>query len=122
MAIGRTNAIAGKGKLATALETRRIDAGDGEVTITLTCDFDPLVVCAYFKDRGSGDTYEDAVYRISADDATFKNLYTDSEYTGIGVKLSINGRTITYGTFSSSGTAYANAYIRAFGLSEYATA
>lgn len=118
MAIGRTNAIAGKGKLATALETRRIDADDGAVTTTLTCDFDPLVVCAYFIDRGSAAFYRDAVYRISADDATFKNLYTDSEYTDMGRKLSINGRTITYGTFYSSGTAYANVYIRAFGLSD----
>ena len=47
-------------------------------------------------------------------------MYNDLAYTpsDVGIKVSVNGRTITFGPCSASETAYANAYIRAFGLSD----
>lgn len=120
MAIGRTNAIAGKGKLVTAITSRRIRYDDGEVNTTLTCEFDPLVICCFFYDSGNGEFNYKEIYRLSKDDTEWKNIYSDLAYTppAVGIKVSVNGRTITFGPCSASETAYADAYIRAFGLSD----
>ena len=120
MAIGRTNATIGNGKLVTAITTRQIRYDDGEVNTTLTCEFDPLVICCFFKDRGNGNYNYKEIYRLSKDDTEWKNIYSDSAYTpsGIGKKISVNGRTITFGPCSASETSYADAYIQAFGLSD----
>ena len=120
MAIGRTNATIGNGKLVTAITERQIRYDDGEVNTTLTCEFDPLVICCFFIDHGNGDCDYEEIYRLSKDDTEWKNIYSDSAYTpsGIGKKISVNGRTITFGPCSASETAYADAYIRAFGLSD----
>ena len=120
MAVGKTNATIGNGKLVTAITTRQIRYDDGEVNTTLTCEFDPLVICCFFKDRGNGNYNYIEIYRLSKDDTEWKNIYSDSAYTpsGIGKKISVNGRTITFGPCSASETAYADAYIRAFGLSD----
>ena len=118
MAVGKTNATIGNGKLVTAITRRQIRYDDGEVNTTLTCEFDPLVICCFFKDFGNGDYDYQEIYRLSKDDTEWKNIYTDSAYTPTGTKISVNGRTITFGPCSASETAYANTYIQAFGLSD----
>lgn len=120
MAVGKTNATIGNGKLVTAITKRQIRYDDGEVNTTLTCEFDPLVICCFFYDSGNGDYNYQEIYRLSKDNTEWKNMYNDSAYTPspVGIKVSVNGRTITFGPCSASETAYANAYIRAFGLSD----
>ena len=120
MAVGKTNATIGNGKLVTAITARQIKYDDGEVNTTLTCEFDPLVICCFFKDRGNGNYNYKEIYRLSKDDTEWKNIYTDLAYTPSGTlkNISVNGRTITYGKCSASETVYANVYIRAFGLSD----
>ena len=120
MAVGKTNATIGNGKLVTAITSRQIRHDDGEVNTTLTCEFDPLVICCFFKNYGNGDYDYQEIYRLSKDDTEWKNIYTDLPYTpsAVGIKVSVNGRTITFGPCSASETAYANAYIQAFGLSD----
>ena len=120
MAVGKTNATIGNGKLATAITSRQIRYDDGEVNTTLTCEFDPLVICCYFHDRGNGDYKYKEIYRLSKDNTEWKTIYSDLAYTpsSVGTKVSVNGRTITFGPCSASETVYANIYIRAFGLSD----
>ena len=120
MAVGKTNATIGNGKLVTAITSRQIRYGGGEVNTTLTCEFDPLVICCFFYDNGNGDYDYQEIYRLSKDDTEWKTMYKDLAYTppAVGIKVSVNGRTITFGPCSASETAYANAYIRAFGLSD----
>lgn len=119
MAVGKTNATIGNGKLATAITSRQIRYDDGEVNTTLTCEFDPLVICCYFHDRGNGNYDYQEIYRLSKDDTEWKNIYNDLAYTPSGrYNISVNGRTITFGPCSASETAYANIYIRAFGFSD----
>lgn len=120
MAVGKTNATIGNGKLVTAITSRQIRYDDGEVNTTLTCEFDPLVICCFFYNSGNGDYDYQQIYRLSKDDTEWKNIYTDSAYTPkpVGINVSVNGRTITFGPCSASETAYADAYIQAFGLSD----
>ena len=120
MAVGKTNATIGNGKLVTAITSRQIRYDDGEVNTTLTCEFDPLVICCYFRDIGNGKYEYHEIYRLSKDNTEWKDIYNDLAYTPsvVGIKVSVNGRTITFGPCSASETAYANAYIRAFGLSD----
>ena len=120
MAVGKTNATIGNGKLATAITSRQIRYDDGEVNTTLTCEFDPLVICCFFIDSGNGNFDYQEIYRLSKDNTEWKNIYNDLAYTPSvpGKKISVNGRTITFGTCSASETAYADIYIRAFGLSD----
>ena len=118
MAVGKTNATIGNGKLATAITSRQIRYDDGAVNTTLTCEFDPLVICCFFSDKGNGDYDYHEIYRLSKDNTEWKNIYSDLAYTPTGTKISVNGRTITFGPCSASETVYANAYIRAFGLSD----
>lgn len=118
MAVGKTNATIGNGKLATAITSRQIRYDDGEVNTTLTCEFDPLVICCFFSDKGNGDYDYHEIYRLSKDNTEWKNIYSDLAYTSTGTKISVNGRTITFGPCLASETAYANTYIRAFGLSD----
>ena len=120
MSVGKTNATIGNGKLVTAITKRQIRYDDGEVNTTLTCEFDPLVICCSFRDSGNGDYDYEEIYRLSKDDTEWKSIYTDSAYTPspAGIKVSVNGRTITFGPCSASETSYANIYIRAFGLSD----
>lgn len=118
MAVGKTNATIGNGKLATAITSRQIRYDDGEVNTTLTCEFDPLVICCFFSDKGNGDYDYHEIYRLSKDNTEWKNIYSDLAYTPTGTNISVNGRTITFGPCSASETVYANIYIRAFGLSD----
>ena len=118
MAVGKTNATIGNGKLATAITSRQIRYDDGQVNTTLTCEFDPLVICCFFSDKGNGDYDYHEIYRLSKDNTEWKNIYSDLAYTPTGTKISVNGRTITFGPCSASETVYANIYIRAFGLSD----
>ena len=118
MAVGKTNATIGNGKLATAITSRQIRYDDGAVNTTLTCEFDPLVICCFFSDKGNGDYDYHEIYRLSKDNTEWKNIYSDLAYTPTGTKISVNGRTITFGPCSASETVYANIYIRAFGLSD----
>ena len=118
MAVGKTNATIGNGKLVTAITSRQIRYDDGAVNTTLTCEFDPLVICCFFSDKGNGDYDYHEIYRLSKDNTEWKNIYSDLAYTPTGTKISVNGRTITFGPCSASETAYANIYIRAFGLSD----
>lgn len=118
MAVGKTNATIGNGKLVTAITSRQIRYDDGEVNTTLTCEFDPLVICCFFSDKGNGDYDYHEIYRLSKDNTEWKNIYSDLAYTSTGTKISVNGRTITFGPCSASETVYAKIYIRAFGLSD----
>lgn len=120
MAVGKTNATIGNGKLVTAITSRQIRYDDGEVNTTLTCEFDPLVICCSFRDFGNGDYDYEEIYRLSKDNTEWKNIYNDLAYTPSGTRnnISVNGRTITFGPCSASETVYADIYIRAFGLSD----
>ena len=118
MAVGKTNATIGNGKLVTAITRRQIRYDDGEVNTTLTCEFDPLVICCFFYNNGNGDYNYQEIYRLSKDDTEWKNMYNDLAYTpsDVGIKVSVNGRTITFGQCWALEPAYVNEYIEVFGF------
>ena len=113
--VGRVNSGGGLGKLVTAYAEKSVprDSGSSKSTyVTLTCDFDPLVIATagpnYFDDTGISD----AVYRLSKKDSWI------AAYDGYALNsyISISGRTITAGPFKGHQDYGTTAYLRAWGL------
>lgn len=113
--VGRVNSGGGLGKLVTAYAEKSVpqDSGSSEVTyVTLTCDFDPLVIATagpnYFDETGTSD----AAYRLSKKDSWIDAYYQN----GLISYISISGRTITAGPFKGHQNYDTTAYLRAWGL------
>lgn len=113
--VGRVNSGGGLGKLVTAYAEKSVpqDSGSSEVTyVTLTCDFDPLVIATagpnYFDETGTSD----AAYRLSKKDSWIAayDRHVLNSY------ISISGRTITAGPFKGHQNYDTTAYLRAWGL------
>ena len=113
--VGRVNSGGGLGKLVTAYAEKSVpsDSDSSAATyVTLTCDFDPLVIATagpnYFDDTGISD----AVYRLSKKDSWI------AAYDGYALNsyISISGRTITAGPFKGHQDYGTTAYLRAWGL------
>lgn len=108
--VGRTNAAAGGGgKLVTAFTSKSIPSDGTRTYITLTCDFDPLVVYTegpnYF-----GSLYEnESRFRLSKDGAWQYSGFVKTNQSPI---ISISGRTVTasFRTDESSCTGYLHAW------------
>lgn len=113
--VGRVNSGGGLGKLVTAYAEKSVPqhSDPPEVTyVTLTCDFDPLVIAtagpSYFDDTGASD----AAYRLSKKDSWIAAYDRNALYSYI----SISGRTITAGPFKGHQDYDTTAYLRAWGL------
>ena len=113
--VGRVNSGGGLGKLVTAYAEKSVPSdsdSSGATYVTLTCDFDPLVIATagpnYYDDTGTSD----AVYRLSKKDSWIAayDRYALNSY------ISISGRTITAGPFKGHQDYATTAYLRAWGL------
>ena len=109
--IGRTNAIAaGGGELVTAFTSKSIPNDGTSTYITLTCDFDPLIVYAEGPNN-FGDLYEnESRYRLTKKDAWQYSGYVKSHQSPI---ISISGRTVTVSFRTNDG---GTGYLRAWGF------
>lgn len=114
--VGRVNSGGGLGKLVTAYAEKSVPSDSdfsGATYVTLTCDFDPLVIATagpnYFDSTGTSD----AAYRLSKKDSWI-DAY--NRYTGVPSYISISGRTITAGPFKGHQNNDTTAYLRAWGL------
>ena len=104
--IGKVNSAGGIKRLVMAQAEN--SAASGDVYVTLTCDFDPLVIFAY----GSLNTVgkNEAKWRLTKDgNWTSSNT---AHHTASGITVS--GRTITAGPYRSNGSA--EGYVFAFGF------
>ena len=104
--IGKVNSAGGRKRLVMAQAEN--SAASGDVYVTLTCDFDPLVIFAY----GSLNTVgkSEAKWRLTKDgNWTSSNT---AHHTASGITVS--GRTITAGPHRNNGSA--EGYVFAFGF------
>ena len=109
--VGRVNSGGGLGKLVTAYAEETVpispDAEDPKKRyVTLTCDFDPLIIIWEGPTLTDFDGVGGMLYRLSRRDD-----WTDSSHT-----LAINNRTIKAGPFNGNLYAECAAWIRAWGL------
>ena len=114
--VGRVNSGGGLGKLVTAYAEKSVPQdsdSSGATYVTLTCDFDPLVIATagpnYFDSTGTSD----AAYRLSKKDSW---IAAYDRYSGVPSYISISGRTITAGPFKGHQNHDTTAYLRAWGL------
>lgn len=114
--VGRVNSGGGLGKLVTAYAEKSVPPDSdfsGATYVTLTCDFDPLVIATagpnYFDETGTSN----AAYRLSKKDSWIAAFYQSG---GSIAYISISGRTITAGPFKGHQNYDATAYLRAWGL------
>ena len=114
--VGRVNSGGGLGKLVTAYAEKSVPSDSdfsGATYVTLTCDFDPLVIATagpnYFDSTGTSD----ASYRLSKKDSW---IAAYDRYTGVPSYISISGRTITAGPFTGYQNEHTTAYLSAWGL------
>ena len=114
--VGRVNSGGGLGKLVTAYAEKSVPARSDspEATyVTLTCDFDPLVIATAGPSYNASTGTSDAAYRLSKKDSW---IAAYSQYGGLPSYISISGRTITAGPFKGYQNDYTTAYLRAWGL------
>lgn len=114
--VGRVNSGGGLGKLVTAYAEKSVPAhsDSSEVTyVTLTCDFDPLVIATAGPSYNASTGTSDAAYRLSKKDS-WTAAY--NRYGGSIKSISISGRTITAGPFNGHMNYDTTAYLRAWGL------
>lgn len=104
--IGKVNSAGGIKKLVMAQAEN--SAASGDVYVTLTCDFDPLVIFAY----GS-------LYNVGKSEAKWR-LTKDGNWTSSNTahqtasSITVSGRTITAGPYESNDSA--EGYVFAFGF------
>ena len=104
--IGKVNSAGGIKRLVMAQAEN--SAASGEVYVTLTCDFDPLVIFAYGSLNAVGKN--EAKWRLTKDgNWTSSNT---AHHTASGITVS--GRTITAGPYRNNGSA--EGYVFAFGF------
>lgn len=114
--VGRVNSGGGLGKLVTAYAEKSVppksDSSEAKY-VTLTCDFDPLVIATagpnYYDSTGTSD----AAYRLSKKDSWIAAYNRNG---GSILYISISGRTITAGPFKGHQNSNTTAYLRAWGL------
>lgn len=104
--IGKVNSAGGIKRLVMAQAEN--SAASGDVYVTLTCDFDPLVIFAYGSLYSTGKN--EAKWRLTKDgNWTSSNT---AHHTESGITVS--GRTITAGPYRSNDSAVG--YVFAFGF------
>ena len=104
--IGKVNSAGGIKRLVMAQAEN--SAASGDVYVTLTCDFDPLVIFAYGSLHAVGK--REAKWRLTKDgNWTSSNT---AHHTESGITVS--GRTITAGPYRSNNSA--EGYVFAFGF------
>lgn len=114
--VGRVNSGGGLGKLVTAYAEKAVPARSDspEVTyVTLTCDFDPLVIATAGPSNNAATGTSDAAYRLNKKDSW---IAAYNQYGGSIKFISISGRTITAGPFNGHMNYDTTAYLRAWGL------
>lgn len=114
--VGRVNSGGGLGKLVTAYAEKSVPSNSdssGTTYVTLTCDFDPLVIATagpnYYDDTGTSD----AAYRLNKKDSWIAAYNQNGGQISF---ISISGRTITAGPFKGHQNYDTTAYLRAWGL------
>lgn len=106
--IGKVNSAGGIKKLVTAQSSAKGYRSD--FYVSLTCDFDPLIVIA-FGPRYSSGGYQTS-YRLTKNSAW--QVHDGSSYNGL---INISGRAITAGPFINDDTGIIkDGYILAFGF------
>ena len=113
--VGRVNSGGGLGKLVTAYAEKSIrqhSDSSQDTYVTLTCDFDPLVIATAGPSYRDPTGTSDAAYRLSKKDSWI------AAYDGYALNsyISISGRTITAGPFKGHQDYDTTAYLRAWGL------
>ena len=114
--VGRVNSGGGLGKLVTAYAEKSVprDSGSPKSTyVTLTCDFDPLVIATAGPNYSDPTGISDAAYRLSKKDSW---IAAYGRYSGLPSYISISGRTITAGPFTGYQNEHTTAYLSAWGL------
>ena len=114
--VGRVNSGGGLGKLVTAYAEKSVprDSGSSKSTyVTLTCDFDPLVIATAGPSNNDSTGHSDAAYRLNKKDSW---IAAYNQYGGTIKFISISGRRITAGPFYGHMNYDTTAYLRAWGL------
>ena len=114
--VGRVNSGGGLGKLVTAYAEKSVRPGSdssGSTYVTLTCDFDPLVIATAGPNYSDPTGISNAAYRLSKKDSW---IAAYGRYSGLPSYISISGRTITAGPFKGHQDYGTTAYLRAWGL------
>lgn len=104
--IGKVNSAGGIKRLVMAQAEN--SAASGDVYVTLTCDFDPLVIFAYGSLYAAGKS--EAKWRLTKDgNWTSSNTAHHKESD-----ITVSGRTITAGPYRNNDSA--GGYVFAFGF------
>lgn len=114
--VGRVNSGGGLGKLVTAYAEKSVPARPDppeDTYVTLTCDFDPLVIATAGPSYNASTGTSDAAYRLNKKDSW---IAAYNQYGGSIKFISISGRTITAGPFNGHMNYDTTAYLRAWGL------
>ena len=104
--IGKVNSAGGIKRLVMAQAEN--SAASGDVYVTLTCDFDPLVIFAYGSFHAVGKS--EAKWRLTKDG----NWTSSNTAHHTASNITVSGRTITAGPYRNSGSA--EGYVFAFGF------
>ena len=114
--VGRVNSGGGLGKLVTAYAEKSVPSDSdfsADTYVTLTCDFDPLVIATAGPSYNASTGTSDAAYRLSKKDSW---IAAYARYSGVPQYISISGRTITAGAVNGHQNRDTKAYLRAWGL------
>lgn len=114
--VGRVNSGGGLGKLVTAYAEKTVPRDSDppkDTYVTLTCDFDPLVIATAGPNYSEPTGTSDAAYRLSKKDSWIDAYNRDA---GVPSYISISGRTITAGPFKGHQSYSTTAYLCAWGL------
>lgn len=104
--IGKVNSAGGIKRLVMAQAEN--SAASGDVYVTLTCDFDPLVIFAYGSLYSVGKS--EAKWRLTKDGNWTSSNTAHQTESGI----TVSGRTITAGPYRSDDST--EGYVFAFGF------
>ena len=106
--IGKVNSAGGIKRLVMAQAEN--SAASGDVYVTLTCDFDPLVIFAYGSFYTVGKS--EAKWRLTKDG----NWTSSNTAHHTASDITVSGRTITAGPYRSSDSTGGYGYVFAFGF------
>ena len=106
--IGKVNSAGGIKRLVMAQSGN--SAASGDVYVTLTCDFDPLVIFTYGSFYSTGKS--EAKWRLTKDG----NWTSSSTAHHMESIITVSGRTITAGPYRSNDSTGSDGYVFAFGF------
>lgn len=106
--IGKVNSAGGIKRLVMAQAEN--SAASGDAYVTLTCDFDPLVIFAYGSFHAVGKS--EAKWRLTKDG----NWTSSNTAHHKASDITVSGRTITAGPYRSSDSTGGYGYVFAFGF------